>query len=251
MRILFRTALTLFVGVLSAALAVIFQDDIAYRLGRSPVVALVEPGPWHPYPSKGGEPSEYTPRDRDARSRYGDDERSGFARIRIRNQSGRSISNAVIVLDSEFAAFDAALVRQTPQGARDVFISRTNRIEVGAIPAADSRTIYVWNSRTFGYPFFLDDISIYTEHGAVPIRYSTHAISKDGYRFLGISETVWMWTFIIALIIVVLIISIVAVFWERVARAFLKSEDFYLEQKVKFDTDPQKYTLSEIPKELR
>jgi hypothetical protein len=239
---------TLFVGILSAALAVIFQNDIAAFFGRAPITAEVTLGSWYPHADSTDKRTLYDLKDENAVRNYADPEDINFARIRVQNKSGKDIPHIYFVSDpswgkTNWMKYDAVVVREVDgKTVRSSHPEVKGRIDLGDVPAASSIVAYIWSNRTFGYPFGMEDVTLVSTDGEIVT--STNRLSGDATSFVfGVHTEYVAW----GLLVITLVAGGVLIWgvyhqWSFV-KALFASEDYYLEQRQRYDADPAKFVM--------
>lgn len=232
---------TLLVGILSASLAVIFQNDIAAFFGRAPITAHVTVGAWYPYHlDDDGKlfrreiPGEQSP--------FIDDEDLNFARIVLRNRTGSEIPQVYITDDADWSDLRAVVVRQDGENLETSAAKMSGqRLLVGGIAPASKTTIYVWSRRTFSWPFNLDDIQIVATNGDVPISVTRLSGSNGSFVFGWHTETL-AWAIAFILFVMAIILLVYATHYAGYFAALLRDEDYYLSERIRFEQDPAKFS---------
>lgn len=249
---MFKFISTLLIGILSASLAVIYQNDIATLLGRAPVTAQVTAGGWYPHPQELGGGKNFTEIDEANIGSFSNQKESNFARIIVSNNTGRDIANSFIKIgdsDSDVWKFDAVILRKNKDKTDRFLIKNANdKIDVGALPAAQDTTIYLWSNRGFSYPFGLSDIEILTSDGRV--KKSIVNIKGDSDDLvLGISTETIAWIFVFVLLLLCVLLLFLLHHGFSFSKALLKDEDYYLSERIRFDSSPDKYSVPDtLPK---
>ncbi len=252
-----RTLTALFIGIASAALGVIFQDDIASIIGRAPVSAALEYGPWHPLPVL-EETSSRTVigSQADQVINYVDDRKYKFARMNVKNNTGEEIKRAIVRIETSYREFDwdnfIVSYDRSPgveKLSENGFSIGKQRVDIGPIPPASTKTVYLWFDQpfdNFNYPYSIYKITVTTELGNAPIDFGVSGNSIRDLDEDAISKFLW-WA-ILFLVLSVVIFLIIAIYKHFVfIRALLSSDDFYLEQKIQYDGFPKTYAISDIP----
>jgi hypothetical protein len=242
---LFRIFTTALVGILSAALAVIFQNDIAAFFGRAPITAEITAGAWYPLPSEDSK-NPYDKAATDAIRSYSDPSEVKFARIVIRNNTGKKAEDVYLKVDAEWADYDAVILRDAGGGKleRTIILGADNNIGVGEIPPADDTVVYLWSNRTFGYPFGFDEIYLVDGSGGVPTKIAQFEGATGEFVF-GLSTETVAWVLVFIAVIIAFIILIILSHWASYVKALMKNEDYYLSERQRHDASPEKFTAPE------
>jgi len=241
---------TLLVGILSAALATIYHDDIAAFLGRAPVTAEITVGPWFPHFDASKPDDIFDDRDEKSIRLYTDDDDLNFARIVIKNTSGKEIENAFVrINEPDWADFDALIITEDEKKIYRTGVPEVeSKIALGKIPPADKLIVYLWSNAGFGYPYADDSFSIVTSDGSVPTTKKTF-ISEEQSSIFGISSETIAWIFVFGLLIIGGILVYSASHAFSFAKSLLKDDDYFLDQKERFEREPNKFSVPDsLPK---
>ncbi|HTM95375.1 MAG TPA: hypothetical protein VL100_06120, partial [Croceibacterium sp.] len=242
--------LTILAGILSASLGIIFQDDIAALFGRAPVIAQFEVGPWYPLFDRSHKLA-YSEDDENAARQFGSIDDQNFLRARISNNSGQPIERVILSIDDpeldkyDFYEFDAVVETGRESDKKVTKIRDAGRtINLGPLAPASTMMVYLWGNRTFGYPYSSNDILLMTERGHVPTYESRYSVFKQN-AVLGAYPSTWAWIsfFLISAFLLVVIFMLDHAI--KSIRSFMKNDDFYLSERVKFENDPKKYIYPE------
>lgn len=242
-------------GLFSASLAVIYQNEIAGFFGRAPITAKVDIGPWYPFYAREGGP-HYSKQDDEAIGEISDPRELSFARVHIKNRSASKIDSVIFSVDdvnlesSSPYHFHAVVLRGGGKTAsRSFYDDASHNINFGSLEAAQSLTAYVWSNRTFSYPHDPSDIVILTSNGNAVT--SANRYSGDVGSFIFDVETEFIaWV----IVFVTLFISFLTYFYANhffnFIKLVLKDDDYYLSEKIRYEEDPQKYIVPEsLPKQ--
>jgi hypothetical protein len=250
---MFRLIGALLVGILSASLAVIYQNDIAAFLGRAPITVQIIAGPWYPIPQALAGDKSFSDADRDHISSFASSKDSNFARLTISNNTGKDISHAYIKVrgdsDPELWKYYAVAIKDRGSTKeRDILPDARETIDIGDLPAAQDTVVYLWSNRGFSWPYNASDIEILTTDGtATPS--TTKVEATSGELFLGISTETIAWTFVFLLIALFALLLFALNHGFSFAKAMLKDEDYYLSERVRYEGSPEKYSVPEkLPK---
>jgi hypothetical protein len=243
---------TLLLGILSASLAVIYQNDIAAFLGRAPVTVRVTAGGWYPHPETRRTDKSFSDADELHIGSYAQPKESNFARLTISNNTGRDIPNSVIKVGDENTdiwKYDAVvLTKEKGKLVRTVVEDATDRIEVGALPAAQDTIVYLWSNRGFSYPYGISDIEVLTTDGRVP-RTVANIEGTSANLVFGVSTETVAWVFVFVLLALCVLLLFVVSHGFSFAKSLLKDEDYYLSERVRFDSSPETYSVPDtLPK---
>lgn len=240
----------LLIGIFSASLAVIYQNDIAAMLGRAPITAEITAGAWYPHFQTLDEKNRFSVKDAENIERFSDSSDTHFARFVIKNNTGRKIDNAFIKIgNAEWANFDAVVLTNSGSKSERTMISNASgKIELGSVPPADNVTAYIWSNRTYGYPFGFEDVSVVTSDGLVPTSV-TRFEADSGSVLYGISTETFAWAFVFILLIIAAILSFIVAHSFSFIKCLFLSEDYYLDERLRFEVDPEKYSVPDsLPK---
>lgn len=237
-----KTLAALLIGIFSASLAVIFQNDIAAMFGRAPIVAEISVGPWYPH-FDSTNPNLYSQSDEKLINQFSDPEEVKFLRLRIINKSGVAISHVYLTSEEKWADFNAVIVKDGEGSViRKGHVGIKKKIDFGEIDAASEIIVYIWRDFTLGYPFDLDGIKIVTSNGQIPT--SVNRISGDGTSYVfGIHTETMAWIFVIVCFAIGLVLIIILSHQSEFIKFLFKSDDYYLEQREIFEADPEKYQM--------
>lgn len=241
MRFILNTAIGLFSAMFAAALAVVFQADIAAFFGRAPVVVSGEIVDWKPYPAtvcadnRGKNCVDPT---------RADDTK--MLQLRIKNRSGEDLENIIIHTEFSFGDFDVYIASgEKSLSKRSLF--KVRRAELGKLKAADEMIVYAWSENTFER-FSTDQLYVTTKFGTMPLAFRNLTDDEDTFPSVDTDTILWI-LFAIALFTSGIVI-IVATTFENFTKGLLVDEDYYLQEKIKFDQNPKKYVITEIPKNV-
>ncbi len=244
---LLKAVITLVVGILSASLAIVFQNDIASALGRAPISAETTVGAWYPMFDDTNKNKIFNKSDDKAANEYSDEEDVKFIRINIKNNSGKKLDDVYITCDSSWVTFKGLTIRQNGENLqRDVIMTPSRRMNLGPMEPATVLTAYIWSNRTFSYPFNFGDISIISVDGKMPNYIYRLKLGNSGDLeggFFGYLP--WIIVGLVFLLVFTLIWAAIKQ-WTFI-RALLKSEDYYLDQRQIFDEAPDSFVM---PKQI-
>lgn len=126
----------------------------------------------------------------------------------------------------------------------------TGKIALGTIPPADNTTAYVWSNRTFGFPFGFDDISVVTADGNVPMSITRLNATSDSVVF-GFSTENFAWLFVFLMIGLSGLLLFALNHSFNFVKRMLADEDYYLDERVRFEGNPEKYSVPDsLPKRV-
>ncbi len=221
-------------------------------LGRAPVSVRVVAGGWYPHSQSDDQKSSFTSLDEEHIVSYSGDMESNFARITISNDTGRDIPNTVIKVgdnETDLWNYDAVVLRkENDKIIRQVVGNATDKVDVGLLPAAQYTIVYLWSTRGFSYPYDLSDIQVMTTDGRVSKTIAEIKGSSEEV-FLGISTETIAWVFMFTLVGICVFLLWALNYSFSFAKSLLKSEDYYLSERIRFDSNPEKYSIPDsLPK---
>ncbi len=235
MRFLLNTAWTILVGVVIGLLVVANEDAVKRFVSNGGLVAEVTSGPYFPYPE---EPLRSTRAPRPGSFvASATDETETIARMVIQNVGTETASD--IRLKFKYAP-DALIVDSA--GGKNKTYKGVEEIFIDDMKPGDIRTLFLWRSVGFGYPFNLDDLRSFSSAGPIRVELKSRVVSSYEDPFIIRFMDSWG-SFLLTGVLFILAFGalLMATFLERYAKMLLSGEDFYLQESVKFADNPKSF----------
>jgi hypothetical protein len=230
----------LFSALVAVIVTVVFQQPLEDWWSSNRLNAVLYTGPWIPYPDEKGNldwpPTIAVTAERGKELIQND---YGFAAVDFVNNGREEIANGKIRFKSLFtpeAYYPAGFGRQA---ALD---QNPTEINLPTIKPGERYRMYLWKDSDFPWSYYLDDIATYSSAG--PIRISIAQPDREhtedtGWlaRYYGVTD--YLMFGLAALI--VLGFGAAASTHERYWRKLLRDDSFYLDEKVRFDSDEKHF----------
>lgn len=242
---MFRLVRTLLVGILSASLAVIYQNDIAAFVGRAPITVQITVGPWFPLPQSADANRSFTAADEENITSFAQGTEHNFARLIISNNTGKTIDSAYVRINEsdDLDLYHAVILKkQNKQVGRSVVLEAEKTIDIGPLPAAEATTVYLWSDRSFSWPYDAEDIEVLTSDESASTTVTKVEASSDEIALGTSTETIaWVFVFLLIGLCAALLYALNHGF--KFSKALLKDDDYYLGERMRFESDPKKYSV--------
>ncbi len=240
-----KVILPALLAAIFAVFGVIFQEDIAAALGKAPITAEIDVGIWGPYPG-----SNCPPKASIICSNTTNMSDTYVAKIAIINHSGKPIKNLTIANFADYGDFDYIVVSDKTQNISERKGFGVKRFNVGTIEGAQTIKMYAWSNLIFLNSYSMGYFSITSEYGKIPLTIKRH-VSESDLNIFGLDSETILIIAIFSLSLIVALVFIVNSYYELYIKSLLIDDDFFLEEKVRFESDiPKEFTASSVPENI-
>ena len=228
--------------VLGGLLILVVQGPISRQLDSNRLKMDIFSGPWVPLPPGRGDVGDAWRRD-GVLDLWVDQMLAGepmhMARIVIHNPGGRS-ADQIRITTGDFPPQWVLVVH--PEGP-PTRLDEPQEITLAPLDPGQTANIYIWSYHNLESRYFYSDWGAFSSLGE-PVR-RFHAAVVDQYRennpiYAFVDD--WMLpTMFFLLFIGVLVMGVVAGSLEQYVKHILGDEDWYLDEKIRFDQDQRKF----------
>lgn len=224
----------IFISVIGGILLLYFQNQYEDYRSKSGISALGISGPIWPVPEEGKDGKLSLEKQKSYL-----DESNFVARIVLNNKSNKPIEKGRIAFDQDLPGITAVIYNTTTRHTTENKDFRV--VDLEKISPGDSIYVFLNSSRGFGWPFFLDDFHIYTEHGEIPIEFHSQKTDLgygDGDRkenFLEFIVSRWKYIIVVGAILLILLNFISEHLFKAYYRKILLDDDFWLSEKERME----------------
>lgn len=245
---------TLFVILLTTIAVPVIDEWVKPLIKSSSIYIDVYASEWQPYPVK----NLIEPKDLLSHSNYSsyeieelsDIKLNNFSIILVFNKGFKEVTDVTIQLGDRFEGNWApdALISFPKSKIKRQFYKDVADIKLPPIPPGKYIKIYLWHKLPTLSDYNFGSMRAFTLKQAIPIhfyKYLNYEDQLDGTPYVVMFFEKWVDWIIYALIAFMLgLLCFVAVVNESYYKELLKKEDFYLNEKIKFDKSPNKFQIN-------
>lgn len=234
---------SLILVALGAVVLAAVQDPISKYFNGDRLNAAIQFGYWAERPEKYG---ILTKEEEKKIAKYSDvdlklDEDPEFAKIVISNSGQQTVKNIKMKF-SRFYKPDVLTLSRDKQPAN--FTKSVSNISLGILEPGEEIILYLWEPIGFSEILFPSSIKTYSSTG--PFRtnfyfFDSNSDMDDASTFDYFMDQWFEFILIILGIIFLIAFIILALHYEDYIKRLLKNENFYLDEKIRYDDDPKKF----------
>lgn len=226
----------LFTTFVALALGAVFQEPLRDAFTNDRLRATFITGPWVPYPSDDGQ-LDYPPalafpeRAQDLMTKN-----NIFAAVHISNDGRAEVENASM----KFGDLFTPDVYVPPSGKRPgQYLPAAQSLQIPTLKPGEEVRLYFWKNNDLPWSYYFGDIKSYSSEG--PFRLSVAHGNEQG----SLDRGTWLdWlddaTYIVGVLLLIMLVFVLTSL-ESYYRQLLGDEDFYLDERVRFESDAKKF----------